>query len=138
MENEGTLSQRGRFRTNLGDLEALLDNHIPVAQDRWGIDKNGTMDIAIYAHGGLTDEDAAAETAARGCRTLHEQNFSDLLDVETGAVDTLRNMFQDVTRGEAELTVAGVRRERFKERFAEWKDRARRARALRRRPGGAR
>ena len=29
MENEGVLSQRGRFRTNVGDLEALLANHIP-------------------------------------------------------------------------------------------------------------
>jgi hypothetical protein len=53
---------------------------------------------------------------------------------ETGAVDTLRNMFQDVTRGEAELTVAGGRWERFKERFSEWKDA--RLEGLGRLPGG--
>ena len=53
---------------------------------------------------------------------------------ETGAVATLRNMFQDVTRGEAELTVAGGRWERFKQRFAEWKDE--RLEGLARFPGG--
>ena len=123
MENEGLLSQRGRFRTNLGDLEALLQNHLPVAQQRWDIAKTGTMDIAIYAHGGLTDEDAAAETARAWVPHLYTNKiFPIFLMWETGAVDTLRNMFADVVRGEAELTVAGGRWERFKERFAEWKD----------------
>ena len=53
---------------------------------------------------------------------------------ETGAVETLRNMFQDVIRGEAELTVAGGRWERFKERFSEWKDE--RLEGVARFPGG--
>jgi hypothetical protein len=135
MENEGLLSQRGRFRTNLGDLEALLANHIPVAQQRWGIDKSGTMDIAIYAHGGLTDENAAAETARAWVPHLYTHKiFPIFLMWETGAVETLRNMFQDVIRGEAEITVAGGRWERFKERFAEWKDQ--RLEGLARLPGG--
>jgi hypothetical protein len=123
MENEGLLSQRGRFRTNFGDLEALLENHVPVAQQRWAIAKSGTMDIAIYAHGGLTDEDAAAETARAWVPHLYTNRiFPIFLMWETGAVETLRNMFADVVRGEAELTAAGGRWERFRERFAEWKD----------------
>ena len=123
MENEGFLSQRGRFRTNLGDLEALLENHVPVAQQRWGIGKNDTMDIAIYAHGGLTDEDAAADAARAWVPHLYTHKILPIfLMWETGVVDTLRNMFQDVTRGEAELMAAGGRWERFKQRFAEWKD----------------
>jgi N-acetylmuramidase-like protein/papain like protease len=123
LENEGLLSQRGRFRTQDGDLKALLENHIPVAQNRWGIAKNGTMDVAIYAHGGLTDENAAANTARAWVPHLYTNKiFPIFLMWETGAVDTLRNMFQDVTRGEAELTVAGGRWARIKEQFAEWKD----------------
>ena len=43
-------------------------------------------------------------------------------------------MFEDVTRGEAELTAAGGRWERFKERFSEWKDE--RLEGLARFPGG--
>jgi hypothetical protein len=135
MENEGVLSQRGRFRTNIGDLEALLANHLPVAQKRWGIAKGDTIDIAIYAHGGLTDEDAAAETARAWVPHLYTHRiFPVFLMWETGAVATLRNIFQDVTRGEAELTVAGGRWERFKERFTEWKDE--RLEGLARFPGG--
>jgi hypothetical protein len=135
MENEGYLSQRGRFRTNVGDLEALLTNHVPVAQQRWNLSTSDTIDIAIYAHGGLTDEDAAAETARAWVPHLYTHKILPIfLMWETGAVDTLRNMFQDVTRGEAEITVAGGRWERFKERFAEWKDE--RLEGLGRLPGG--
>ena len=53
---------------------------------------------------------------------------------ETGAAQTLRNMFEDVTRGEAELAAAGGRWDRFKERFSEWKDE--RLEGLARFPGG--
>jgi hypothetical protein len=135
MENEGLLSQRGRFRTNLGDLEALLENHVPVAQDRWDIGKSDTMDIAIYAHGGLTDEDAAAATARAWVPHLYTHKvFPIFLMWETGAVETLRNMFADVIRGEAELTAAGGRWQRFKERFSEWRDA--RLEGLARFPGG--
>jgi hypothetical protein len=135
MENEGFLSERGLFRTKVGDLEALLENHVRFAQERWGIGKSDTMDIAIYAHGGLTDENAAAETARVWVPHLYTHKiFPIFLMWETGAVATLRNMFQDVTRGEAELTVAGGRWERFKERFSEWKDA--RLEALARLPGG--
>ena len=81
------------------------------------------MDVAIYAHGGLTDEDAAADTARAWVPHLYTHKiFPIFLMWETGAVDTLRNIFQDVIRGEAELTAAGGRWERFKERFSEWKD----------------
>src|SRR3546814_1580757 len=40
---------------------------------------------------------------------------------ETGARKTIANMFEDVTRGEAELA-GGPRWERFKQRFDDWKN----------------
>ncbi len=135
MENEGRLSQRGRFRTSFDDLKALLTNHVPVARERWKLGPKEPMDIAIYAHGGLTDEDAAAETARVWVPHLYTHCiFPIFLMWETGAVQTLRNMFEDVTRGEAEIAAAGGRWERFKERFAEWKDA--RLEGLARFPGG--
>jgi len=135
MENEGRLSQRGRFRTNFDDLKALLTNHLPVARERWKLGKADTMNIAIYAHGGLTDEDAAAATARAWIPHLYTHRiFPIFLMWETGAVETLRNMFEDVTRGEAELAAAGGRWQRFKERFSEWKDE--RLEGLARFPGG--
>ncbi len=93
------------------------------------------MDIAIYAHGGLTDEDAAAETARAWVPHLYTHKvFPIFLMWETGAVETLRNMFADVIRGEAELTAAGGRWDRFKERFSEWQDA--RLEGVARLPGG--
>jgi pimeloyl-ACP methyl ester carboxylesterase len=135
MENEGRLSQRGRFRTNDDDLVALLKNHVPVALERWRLARGEPLDLAIYAHGGLTDEDAAAETARAWIPHLYTNRiFPVFLMWETGAGDTLRNLFEDVTRGEAELEAAGGNWERFKERFEEWKDE--RLEGLARFPGG--
>jgi hypothetical protein len=123
MENEGRLSQRGRFRTHDDDLKALLTNHVPVARERWRLAANEPMDIAIYAHGGLTDEEAAAKTARAWVPHLYTQRiFPIFLMWETGAAKTLGNLFEDVTKGEAELAAAGGRWDRFKERFSEWKD----------------
>ena len=53
---------------------------------------------------------------------------------ETGGVKTLSNMFQDVTRGEAEIAAAGGRWERFKERFSEWETSASKGLAVSGRP----
>jgi surfactin synthase thioesterase subunit len=108
---------------------------MPVARERWKLQGREPLDIAIYAHGGLTDEDAAAEAARAWIPHLYTNRiFPIFLMWETGAVRTLSNMFEDVTRGEAELAAAGGRWERFKERFAEWKDE--RLEGLARLPGG--
>ena len=89
LENEGRLSQRGRFRTSFDDLKALLANHLPVARERWKMTKRDTMDIAIYAHGGLTDEHAAAATARAWIPHRYTQRiFPIFLMWETGAVQT--------------------------------------------------
>jgi len=135
MENEGRLSQRGRFRTNDDDLKALLTNHLPVARERWQLKSTEAMDVAIYAHGGLTDEEAAAKTARYWVPHLYTHRiFPIFLMWETGGLKTLSNMFEDVTRGEAELAAAGGRWDRFKERFSEWRDE--RLEGLARFPGG--
>jgi hypothetical protein len=123
MENEGRLSQRGRFRTKDDDLKALLTTHLNLARERWEIPSGKPIDIGIYAHGGLTDEDAAAKTARFWVPHLYTNRiFPIFLMWETGAVKTLRNLFEDVVKGEAELAAAGGRLDRFKQRFAEWKD----------------
>jgi hypothetical protein len=135
MENEGRLRERGRFRTNDDDLRALFANHMPVARERWKLQGREPLDIAIYAHGGLTDEDAAAKAARAWIPHLYTHRiFPIFLMWETGAIKTLGNMFEDVTRGEAELKAAGGRWERFKERFSEWRDE--RLEGLARFPGG--
>lgn len=135
MENEGRLSERGRFRTRDDDLESLLMTHLRVARERWGIADGEPVDVGIYAHGGLTDEEAAAKAARIWVPHLYSQRiFPIFLMWETGAVKTLRNLFDDVVKGEAELAAAGGPFVRFKERFTEWKDA--RLEGLARFPGG--
>ena len=135
VENEGRLSRRGRFRTSEDDLAALLTNHVIAARQAWKLPDKAPLDVAIYAHGGLTDEEAAAATARTWVPHLYShQIFPIFLMWETGAKQTLANMFRDVTRGEAELTAAGGRWERLKTRFQDWKDQ--RLEGIARFPGG--
>ncbi|HEU4619924.1 MAG TPA: N-acetylmuramidase domain-containing protein [Gammaproteobacteria bacterium] len=135
MENEGKLSQRGLFRTKDEDLAALLTTHLKLARDRWELRDGEPVDVAIYAHGGLVGEEAAAKSARTWVPHLYTNRiFPIYLMWETGAVDTLRDLFQDLVKGEAELAAAGGRFERFKERFEEWKDQ--RLEGLARFPGG--
>lgn len=121
MENEGKLSHRGRFRTNQEDLALLFDRHFPVARKLWNADGNG-IDLAIYAHGGLTDENAAAATARVWIPFLYSrQIFPIFLMWETGALKTITNIFEDAVSGDGAVA-GGERWDRFKQRFVEWKD----------------
>src|SRR3546814_1216251 len=98
------LSERGRFRTDRDDLRLLVEHHIPAACKLWKLGAGDSIDVAVYAHGGLTDEEAAAKTARIWIPLLHSNRiFPVFLMWETGARKTIANMFEDVTRGEAEL-----------------------------------
>jgi hypothetical protein len=120
MENEGQLSQRGRFRTGPEDLRLLVEHHLPHAANLWEAKRRGHIDVAIYAHGGLTSEDAAAETARAWIPHLYSNRiFPIFLMWETGAFQTLGNLFEDAVRGEAEKT-GGERWSRFKDELREW------------------
>lgn len=111
MENEGWLSSKGRFRTDDKDLASLVDFHLPAAAKQWGCGRDGVLDVAIYAHGGLNDEDAAAAAARKWVPFLYSNKiFPIFLMWETGAWKTICNIFEDAVEGEAK---AGGR-------FREW------------------
>ena len=133
MENEGKLSHRGRFRTDENDLALLLDRHLPVARKLWNADADG-IDLAIYAHGGLTDEEAAAKTARTWIPYLYSrQIFPVFLMWETGALKTITDIFEDTVKDDA-VRAGGEGWDRFRQRVVEWKDE--RLEGLARLPGG--
>ena len=100
MENNGRLSKSGDFRTQVSDVKAIADMQIPEARKRWGLKDSEPIDIAIYAHGGLTGEDTAAETAAKWIPALFEQRvFPIFLMWETDLWSTLKNRFADTLAG---------------------------------------
>ena len=100
MENNGRLSASGVFRTQRTDVEALVTFHLGEARRKWGLKAIDPTDVAIYAHGGLTDEEAAAETAARWIPALYEEEiFPIFLMWETDLWSTLKNRLQDLVTG---------------------------------------
>jgi len=100
MENNGRLSTSGDFRTQVSDVKWLADTQIPATRSRWGLADDAPIDIAIYAHGGLTGEDTAAATAAQWIPALFEARvFPIFLMWETDLWSTLKNRFSDLLSG---------------------------------------
>jgi len=105
MENNGRLSNTGDFRTQESDIEALVTHHLGMARSAWGLGKHEPVDIAIYAHGGLTSEDGAGETAAKWIPALYEQQiFPIFLMWETDLWSTLKGRLEDIVAGQARTT----------------------------------
>lgn len=105
MENNGRLSNTGDFRTQESDITALVTHHLGKARTAWGLGKNDPVDIAIYAHGGLTSEDDAGETAAKWIPALYEHKiFPIFLMWETDLWSTLKGRLEDVLEGQPRPT----------------------------------
>jgi hypothetical protein len=105
MANNGRLSNTGDFRTQESDIEALVTHHLGMARTAWGLGKNDPVDIAIYAHGGLTSEDNAGETAAKWIPALYEHKiFPIFLMWETDLWSTLKGRLEDVLEGQMRPT----------------------------------
>lgn len=101
MENNGRLSNTGEFRTQDSDIEALVNLHLGEARKAWGLKKSDPVDIAIYAHGGLTSESDAAATAAKWIPALYDNKiFPIFLMWETDLWSTLANRLEDVLKGQ--------------------------------------
>lgn len=104
MENDGRLSGSGDFRTQEGDLEALVTIQLDEARRRWGLE-NDPIDVAIYAHGGLTGEKTAAVTATRWIPALYEARIFPIFFMwETDLLSTLKNRLSDFLHGEPRRT----------------------------------
>lgn len=104
MENNGRLSNTGDFRTNDSDIEALVNQQLGMARSAWGLGKNDAVDIAIYAHGGLTSEGDAAATAAKWITALYDNKiFPIFLMWETDLMSTLKDRLEDVLKGEPRM-----------------------------------
>lgn len=119
MENDGRLSQRGQFRTQPSDVDALLRIHLKEACAKWGIGARQAVDVAIYAHGGLTDENAAAENARAWIPRLYDEKiFPVFLMWETGAIKTIGNMIEDKLAPDDGRAAGGW--QKVKDAWKEW------------------
>ncbi len=111
MENNGRLSQTGEFRTSAGDLESLVTIHLDEFRRQWELAKDDVVDVAIYAHGGLTGEEAAADTASKWIPALYGAKiFPIFLMWETDLFSTLKNKLEDEVEGLAKPTAGALDR----------------------------
>ena len=102
--NATSLSNTGDYRTNDGDIDALVTHHLDIARCTWSLDENEPVDIAIYAHGGLTSESDAAQTAAKWIAALYDAKiFPIFLMWETELMSTLKDRLEDALTGEPRL-----------------------------------
>ena len=128
MGNNGALSNSGDFRTSPDDVKALAGVQLERARAQWGLEQ-GTVDVCIYAHGGLVGERSAANIAAKWVPLLYENHiFPVFLMWETGFVETLTGLVEDTIKGVPRTTAAGLGLERW------WNQRLERALS---RPGTA-
>lgn len=136
MQNEGRLSERGQFRTFDSDLAFLLEHHLNTeARERWQMNADDTVDVALYAHGGLVAEENAADSARRWVPLLYSNRiFPVFLMWETDLLSSVFDSFEDTFKGD-EPRVAADWWNRFQTRVSDWKDE--RMEGLLRSPGGS-
>ncbi|MEF7614448.1 C1 family peptidase [Aquincola sp. MAHUQ-54] len=99
MGNNGALSSSGDFRTTPDDVRAIVDLQLERAREAWGL-QQGTIDVCLYAHGGLVSEQAAAVIASQWIPMLYDRRiFPVFLMWETGFLSTLASMIGDAVSG---------------------------------------
>src|SRR6202035_376330 len=72
--NRGELSPAGEFHTTYQDLEELANQLLPAKRAEWNIAPGTSIDVAIYAHGGLVDEQGAGESAQEWVKLFTDAN----------------------------------------------------------------
>lgn len=94
--NNGRLSDTGSFTTTSRDLWLFATHYLPRAIKDFKLGKNDPIDLAIYAHGGLTGEDSAAATARTWIPSLYARRIVPLFIMwETGFLDTVGNILSE-------------------------------------------
>ena len=106
--NNGELSQFGQFHTTPADIGELVEFMIPDQRRQWGIPDGQKMDVVVYAHGGLVDEHAAANTAAIWIELLKAKKiFPIFLMWESGIFETIGDAISNALGGRAERPAGG-------------------------------
>jgi len=99
MGNNGMLSSSGQFRTTPDDVRAIAGLQLDRARQEWKLE-TGTIDVCIFAHGGLVGETTAADIAGQWIPTLYDKKiFPIFLMWETDFISTLSNMIADAVKG---------------------------------------
>jgi hypothetical protein len=107
--NRGELSPAGEFHTTYQDLEELANQLIPAKRAEWNIAPGTSIDVAIYAHGGLVDEQGAGESAQEWVKLFTDANvFPIYLIWESDLLSMLNDRVQDELRNRGQVPTGGL------------------------------
>lgn len=106
--NDGKLSSSGVFHTRPEDIDEMISVLMPAHRAEWGIPASQPLDVALYAHGGLVDESAAAQTASQWIPLLKQHHVFPIFFMwESGLIETILNEIRDWFRGRGEMPTGG-------------------------------
>ncbi len=119
--NNGNLSDSGKFHTKRENIDELVQVLMPAARLQFGLGANDTMQIALYIHGGLVDEDSAENSARVWVPFLFGKKIFPIVIVwETGLLSTVFNTITDKFTKDDELpSGASANKTAFREKFIE-------------------
>jgi hypothetical protein len=107
--NDGELSASGVFHTRESDLDEIVGSMMPAQRREWQIPAGQPMDVVLYAHGGLTDEQAAATTAGTWIPLLLKARLFPVFFMwESGLIDTLLNEITEAFKRRGEIPTGGI------------------------------
>lgn len=107
--HNGELSPSGEFHTTYQDLEELADYRLPAKRAEWSIPPGAPIDVAIYAHGGLVDEQGAGESAQEWVKLFTDARvFPIYLIWESDLLSILGDRVQEELRSRAAIPTGGL------------------------------
>jgi hypothetical protein len=105
----GELSPAGEFHTTYQDLEELASHLLPAKRAEWNIPSGAPIDVAIYAHGGLVDEQGAGESAQEWVKLFTDARvFPIYLIWESDLLSVLNDRVQNELRIRGEIPTGGL------------------------------
>ena len=105
----GELSPAGEFHTTYQDLEELAGHLLPAKRAEWNIPPGAPIDVAIYAHGGLVDEQGAGESAREWVKLFTDaQVFPIYLIWESDLLSVLNDRVQNELKKRGEIPTGGL------------------------------
>lgn len=118
LDEHGRVSNRGKFATTYSGMRSLLSHYLPHAVDAWDLGPGDPIDIAIFVHSGLGDEEKVARSAERWIPGLFSARiFPVFVAWETDLLGTLRNLTEQALKPQPGAAGAG-----FWARNASWKE----------------
>jgi hypothetical protein len=107
--HDGELSPAGEFHTTYQDLEELSQRLLPDKRTEWNIPPGAPIDVALYVHGGLVDEQGAGESAQEWVKLFTDAKVFPIYFIwESDLLSVLNDRLENELRGRGEIPTGGL------------------------------